>query len=419
MKRSRRISVAILFQAGAVFTAAFTLSVNADERANETDFMRGTPPPLDARVTKANWFTGPYNRWGLQHVRQIAPTIEISRGDGPVYPLPSTPEPITALQVEDLDGETRTIADWLEASYTDGFLVLYNGNVLAEVYMNSMTKKSYHNYFSMSKSLTGNLAGIFADRGQLDIEAKITDYVPEMVGGAYEGATVRQVLDMTVGIDYSEDYDDPESDVYVYSAAANGTPNPKGLAIYDVLPKLRSGGAHGATFHYVTANTDALGWIVQRASDRHLAELLSTEIWSKLGAERDAYAIADLNGIPWMGGGFNSTLRDAARFGLMMLQDGAINGHQVVPASYIRDIRENAIKTGYPETSYRNHWWVYPRLDAFAAQGVAGQRIMIFPDHDLVIVKLSSWPELSGYHKEGRAYDQRAIDAIIHYVDEQ
>jgi hypothetical protein len=403
----------------AAFGTTFGFAAYADQGPGHNDFMQGTPPPLEARVTKANWFMGPYNRWGLQHVRQIAPTIEISRGDGPVFPLPAKSEPITDIPVENLDGEPGTIADWLEASYTDGFLVLHEGDVLSEVYMNSMTRKSYHNFFSMSKSLTGNLTGILADRRQLDIDADIMDYIPEMKGGAYEGATVRHVLDMTIGIDYSEDYDDPESDVYVYSAAANGTPNPRGIAIYDVLPKLRSGGEHGAKFHYVTANTDALGWAVQRASDRHLAELLSTEIWSKLGAEQDAYAIADLNGIPWMGGGFNSTLRDAARFGLMMLQDGTINGQQVVPTNYIKDIQENAIDTGYPGVSYRNHWWVYPNQSAFAAQGVAGQRIMIFPNHDLVIVKLSSWPTLSGYHPAGRAYDQRAVDAIIDYIDKQ
>ncbi|MCH7908226.1 MAG: serine hydrolase [Candidatus Hydrogenedentes bacterium] len=312
-----------------------------------------------------------------------------------------------------------TIADWLKDSYTDGFLVLHKGNILSEVYMNNMTETSYHNFFSMSKSFTGVLTGIIADRGQLDIDAKVSTYVPEMKGGAYGDARVRHLLDMTVGIEYTEDYDDPASDIYTYARASNASPNPEGLTLYDVLPEYPKEGEHGESFHYVTANTDALGWVVQRASNRRLAELIATEIWSKLGAERDAYVICDLNGTAWMGGGLNTTLRDAARFGLMMLQGGSINGNRVVPESFVKDIRENAIETGSPSTGYRNQWWVNPDIGSFEARGVAGQRIIVLPEHDLVVVKLSSWPALSEYHSEGRAYDQRALLAIIDYVTQQ
>lgn len=396
----------------AMLLAAF-ISVPAYAGPNAVDFMQGIPPAPEARVTKANWFVGPYNRWGLQHVREITSTAQISRGDGPVYPLPATPKPIGDIRVTNMERNKATITDWLNDSFTDGFLVLHKGNILTEVYMNSMTETSYHNFFSMSKSFTGNLAGILAARETLDTDADIVSYVPEMKGGAYGDATVRQLLDMTVGIKYSEDYNDPKSDIFLYSMGSNAIPNPKGLTLYDVLPTFKKEGEHGEKFHYVTANTDALGWVVQRASNRRLTELLSTEIWAKLGAERDAYVISDLNGTAWLGGGLNTTLRDAARFGLMMLQEGSINGNQVVPASFIKDIQANAIPTGFPGQSYRNQWWVYPDIGAFAARGVAGQTIVVVPEHDLVIVKLSSWPALSGYHRKGRAYDQRALVAII------
>ncbi|MFP6595821.1 MAG: serine hydrolase [Candidatus Hydrogenedentota bacterium] len=409
-KHSKKLLFAI-----AILTAPL-LSLPTYAGPDATDFMNGTPPAPETRVTKENWFVGPYNRWGLQHIREITSTIEISRGDGSVYRLPSKPKPIADIPVKNLDGEDGTISDWLEASFTDGFLVLHEGNILAEVYMNTMSDDSYHNFFSMSKSFTGNLVGIIADRGQLDTNAKISKYVPEMKDGAYSDATVRHLMDMTVGIKYTEIYDDPNSDIYVYAAASNASPNPEGLALYDVLPNYPKEGKHGAKFHYVTANTDALGWVVQRASKRHLAELLSTEIWAKLGAERDAYVISDLNRTPWMGGGLNTTLRDAARFGLMMEQGGKINGKQVVPGDFIKDIQKNAIDIGAPGQGYRNQWWVYPELNAFAARGVAGQTIIIVPEHDLVIVKLSSWPALSGYHPQGRGYDQRATVAIVDYV---
>ena len=392
------------------------ISVPLYAEPDADDLMQGIPPAPEARVTKANWFTGPYNRWGLQHVRQITPTVEISRGDGPVHRLPRNRKPIDRIPVSNVDGAEVSIADWLKDSYTDAFLVLHKGNILSEIYMNNMTENSYHNFFSMSKSFTGNLTGILAERGLLDTEARVDSYVPELKGGAYGDATVRQLIDMRIGIKYTEDYDDPNSDVYVYSRGANSVPNPEGLTLYDVLPTFRKKGVHGQEFHYVTANTDALGWVVQRAANRRLGELLSTEIWAKLGAERDAYAICDLNGIAWMGGGLNTTLRDAARFGLMMLQEGSIGANRVVPAGFIKDIQQNAFATGFPGLSYRSHWWVYPGLNAFAAQGVAGQRIMVFPERELVIVKLSSWPTLSGYHPKGRGYDQRALRAILDYI---
>jgi CubicO group peptidase (beta-lactamase class C family) len=407
-RRTIGLTLALLFVA--------TLQVAATPGPDASDFMVGSPPPIEARVTKANWFMGPYNRWGLQHVREITPTIEIPRGDGPVHKLPKNPKPIGNIPVKTMDGKPGTITDWLDASYTDGFLVLHKGEILTEVYMNSMTDRSYHNFFSMSKSFTGTMAGIIADRGLLDTTAKVSKYVPEMIGGAYGDATVRQLMDMTIGIKYSEDYDDPEADVYVYAASSNANVNPTGLAMYDVLPKFAKEGEHGKKFHYVTANTDALGWVIQRASKRHLAELLSTEIWSKIGAERDAYVISDLNRTPWMGGGMNATLRDTARFGLMIEQGGNSDGKQVVPAAFVRDIQENAFATGYPGMSYRSQWWVRPNEGRFAARGVSGQRIIVYPDLDLVIVKFSSWPALSGYSPKGGAYDQRAVRAIVDYV---
>ena len=397
-----------------------SLAIGANaEPPSASDFMNGAPPAADTLVTKANWFVGPYNRWGLQHVREITSTREISRGDGPTLKLQKKAAPITNISVTDIAGHSATVADWLNASYTDGFLVLHKGKILSEVYMNDMTDRSYHNFFSMSKSFTGNLAGILIDQGKLNPDAKIESYVPEMVGGAYGDATVRQLLDMTIGIDYSEDYDDPTADVYVYSAASNANPNPQALKLYDVLPKFKKAGNHGEKFHYVTANTDALGWVLQRASKRALGELLETEIWSKLGAEQNAYVISDLNGTPWMGGGLNSTLRDAGRFGLMMLNGGKVKRAQVVPTAFIKDIQANAIQTGFPGLSYRNQWWVNPNNNSYSARGVSGQRILIAPGLDLVVVKLSSWPALSGYHPEGRAYDARAFDAIMSFVGDR
>ena len=162
MKSSRPLTTTLLSAIAMLTAITFTPSAHAAPDVD--DLMKGIPPAPEARVTKANWFVGPYNRWALQHIREITPTVETSRSDGRVYELPSTPKPISDIAVINLDGKEGTIADWLEASYTDGFLVLHKGNILIEVYMNNMSDDSYHNFFSMSNSFTGNLAGIIAYR---------------------------------------------------------------------------------------------------------------------------------------------------------------------------------------------------------------------------------------------------------------
>lgn len=389
---------------------------------NGADFMRGYPPKPTRRVTKANWFIGPFNRWGLQHVREITATTEISRGDGPVAEFETEYRPLLELGVENLEGDTVTIRQWLRDSYTDGLLVLHNGRIATEVYMNGMTDRTHHNLFSVSKSFAGNLAGILAHRGQLDLDAAVGAYVPELKGGAYGDATVQHLLDMTVGIEFVENYNDVTSDIFRHAQATNATTNPQQLTLYGVLPSYPKKGDHGDAFHYVTADTDALGWVMQRATGRHLAELLETEIWSKLGAERDAYVIVDLNGAPWLGGGLNITLRDGARFGQMMLQNGFFNGRQIVPAEWVETLRsDDVVPTGENlplDIGYKNKWWIYHDLNGFAARGVSGQRIVVLPEDNTVIVKFSSWPQLDQYHPDGEQYDVRAYRAIAEYLTE-
>lgn len=391
----------------------------ARERAPDSsaDFMRGYPPNPARRVTRANWFVGPFNRWGLQHVREITATTEISRGDGPVAELPSEYRPLLELEVEDLQGETVSLHQWLRDSYTDGLLVLHNGRIVTEIYLNGMTDRTHHNLFSVSKSFAGNLAGILASRGDLELDATAGSYVPELAGSAYEDATVQHLLDMAVGVQFTEIYDDITSDIFRHAQATNAAPNPQQLTLYGILPTYPKAGEHGEVFHYVTADTDALGWVLQRASGRHLAELLETEIWSKLGAERDAFVIVDLNGTPWMGGGLNVTLRDAGRFGQMMLQNGFFNGRQIMPAEWIETLRAgDDLPTGSNpplEIGYKNKWWIYHDLNGYGARGVSGQRIMVLPEDNTVIVKFSSWPQLAQYHDEGELYDVRAYRAIV------
>lgn len=397
--------------------AGFGGTARGQAPAGAKDFMAGFPPDAAKRVTRANWNVAPFNRWGFQHVREITATTEVSRGDGPVSKLEVEPRPLLDLPVEDLTGKRGTIRQWLEDSYTDAFLVIHGGKIVTESYLNGMTERTAHNLFSVSKSFAGTLAGIIADQEKLDRQAVVSKYVPELKGSAYESAKVQHLLDMSVGVKFVEDYGDPTSDIYRYSQATNAMPNPQNLTIYGVLPIYPKEGEHGEKFLYVTPNTDALGWVLERATERPLAELLSREIWSKLGAERDAYVICDLNGTAWMGGGLNATLRDIGRFGQMMLHNGKVNGEQIVPAAWIAEIRSGGdLPTGRNpplKIGYKNKWWVYHDLNAIVARGVFGQRIVVLPESDTVMVKFSSWPAAGGYHEQGEQYDVRAYRAIV------
>jgi CubicO group peptidase (beta-lactamase class C family) len=229
--------------------------------------------------------------------------------------------------------------------------------------------------------------------------------VPELAASAFGSATVRQVMDMTTGIKFSENYADPNAEVWAHGAAGNPLPKPKDYtgprSYYEFLQTVKPEGVHGEAFHYRTANTDALGWILARVTGKSVAQLLSDRIWSQMGAEQDAYMSVDSIGTPFAGGGLSTGLRDLARFGEMIRNNGVANGRQIVPAMAVADIRRGAsqadfAKAGYaqlPGWSYRNMWWVtHNEHGAFAARGVHGQTIYIDPKAEMVIARFASHP---------------------------
>jgi hypothetical protein len=257
----------------------------------------------------------------------------------------------------------------------------------------------------MTKSLTGLLAEILVTEGRLDDTSKVAAIIPELSRSAFGNATVRQVMDMTTALDYSENYADPKADIWAYSAAASPLPKPKGYkgpnGYFEYLQTVKQDGVHGKAFGYRTINTDALGWIVSRVTGKNLAELLSERIWKRMGAEQDAYMTVDSKGTPFAGGGLSAGLRDLGRIGLLMLNDGEINGQQLFPQKAVEHIRaggdKNAFaKAGYKTLeggSYRSMWWIFHnKHGAFAARGVYGQTIYVDPTAEMVIVRYSSFP---------------------------
>lgn len=226
----------------------------------------------------------------------------------------------------------------------------------------------------------------------------MTKYVPELRDGAYADATVRQVMDMTVGVKYSEVYTDPQADVWDYARTGGMLPtgpNYQGpRSFYEFLVKLQKEGKYDQAFTYKTSNAEVLACIVKRASGKPLAALLSETMRQKMGAEFDAYFTVDS-----VGGGPNTSLRDLARVGETMRLGGRFNGQQIIPAAVVKDIRKGGdpskfATAGYttlPNWSYRNMWWVSD-YGAYTARGIHGQVIYVDPKAEMTIVRYAPHP---------------------------
>jgi len=258
---------------------------------------------------------------------------------------------------------------------------------------------------SMTKSVTGLLAEILVAEGRLDDTVKVSKIIPELANSAFGSATVRQVMGMTTALDYSEDYSDPKADIWIYSKAASPLSKPKNYrgpnGYFEYLQTVKQNGVHGEAFGYKTINTDALGWIISRVTGKDIAHLLSERIWSRMGAEQDAYMTVDSKGTPFAGGGLSAGLRDLGRIGLLMLNGGEINGQRLFPQEVVEHIRAGGDKKAFAKAgyrtleggSYRSMWWIFHnKHDAFAARGVHGQTIYMDPTAEMLIVRFSSFP---------------------------
>ena len=369
--------------------------------------MQGFPPPPDKtiRFNDGSSSRFPNTRWSFSHFRELVPTATVSRGEGPVVPLPRAERDLGGVAITTMDGKPITFNDALQLTYTDGIVVLHKGKIIYEKYFGEGGPQQPHIAFSVTKSFVGTLAAVLAANGKLDPAAPVTKYVPELKDGAYGDATVRQVMDMTIGVKYSENYSDPNAEVFDYARAGGMMPVAPGYqgprSFYEFLVKLQKEGGHGDAFAYKTSNAEVLAWIVKRASNQSLAALLSSEIWSKLGAEQDGYFMVDSVGTESGGGGYNTVLRDLARFGEMMRNKGKYNGQQVIPEAAIANItqggkKDDFVKAGYTLLkgwSYRDMWWItHNEHNAYTARGIYGQSIYIDPTAEMVVARYASHP---------------------------
>jgi CubicO group peptidase (beta-lactamase class C family) len=397
-------------------------------------WMQGSPPPAEKLIGQpdSNYFSFPKLRWTVCHIRELLPTKAVSRGlDAPEPLRQSLDGSIDAVRFTPLgSSDAMTWEQSLAANYTDGIIVLHQGRVVYERYFGCLNEQRKHAAMSMTKSLTGLLAEILVAEGTLDDRAKVVTIVPELASSAFGDATVRQVMDMTTALDFSEDYADPKSQIWGYSAAANPLPKPADyegpVGYYQYLQTVAKRGVHGQAFGYRTVNSGALGWIIARVSGKAVSELVSERLWQRLGTEQDAYYTVDALGTPFAGGGLSAGLRDMARLGQLMLDEGQHKGEQLFPTEVVQTIRAGGdkqafAKAGYktlPGGSYRAMWWVLHNDNgAFAARGVHGQTLYIDPTAEMVIARFASHP--SAKNTDNDPTSLPAYQALAEHLMEQ
>lgn len=403
--------------------------------ADELGLMQGFPPPEDKRVNRTNAIFGvPFNRWSYQNMRTLFPSANIPASLEPRPVAVTIDGGIERLAYKRADGTGVDFDTFLKETYTDSFIVIKGDRIVYERYLNGMDANRPHQMMSVTKSFAGMFGLMAVADGYLSENDPVTKYVPELAAsGGFKDATFGEVEDMTASVDFSEDYADPDSGISQYSKVLGMKEAPAeeipADSIYSYLVTLPKDEKHenGEIFHYQTPKTDVVNWVTNRATGKSFMNGL-TKLWSAIGAEGETYVLLDRNGTLFAGGGLNATPRNLARFAMMMLNDGKVDGEQIIPLEVIEKLSAGASTDAFingPDASglladghwsYRAQWWVRrtPGKEAINALGVNGQWITIDRDRDIAFIKQSSQPVSSS--SEYDDYVINAIDAITAYL---
>jgi hypothetical protein len=304
---------------------------------------------------------------------------EVPRGDAPVINLPKGPP--AALP--------SGVAQYVKDRSVTSMLVLKDGGIVHEAYYKDTTDTDLRISWSVAKSYLSALMGVVLADGDIDsIDDPVTKYVPALTGTAYDGASIKNVLQMSSGVTFDEDYLDSNSDINRMGRvlALGGTMDGFTAALSDTFA------APGDEMKYVSIDTHVLGMVIRGATGRDVASLLSEKIISKLGYEAAPYYLTDGESVAFVLGGLNVTTRDYARFGQMILQDGQFNGQQIVPADWLAASTIPSAKTKTGELNYGYQWWMPkdPREGEFYGHGIYGQYLYVNRPKGVLIVVTSA-----------------------------
>ena len=344
------------------------------------------PPAVQDLRRKMN--DADVNALTFHEMDKLFTTRTVARS-GEVWRLPREDHPLDFTYVH--DGQRHTPEEFLERTFTNALLVMKDGRIVAEIYRNNTDERTRFMGWSMTKSVTSILLGCALQEGRIkSLDDPITSYLPELKGGGYEGATIRQIMQMRSGADYEERYDFANPGIAARNHERSLVQNVTRFA--DMARSVKHAHPPGEVWEYKTLDTAVLGWLLERVSGGStIAAYAAQRLWEPLGAERDGFFIMDGppgDGREFNGAGFNATLRDFARVGQMMLQDGKANGRQIVSPEWVR---ESTRASGGPGPGYGYQWWI-PNDHAFQARGLQGQFIYVDRPSRTVVVKLSYFP---------------------------
>jgi CubicO group peptidase (beta-lactamase class C family) len=366
-------------------------------------------------LTVENWLWDMHGTRSAQRLAEFRPLEPISRGNGPVRKLPVDLVDLDHLELVDRTGATVTLGQHLETSYTEGLIVVQDGTVVYERYLNGLQPDTQHLLASVTKSVTATVLGVEIGRGALHRDDRVVDIAPEFAGTSVEDATVGHVIDMTAGTAFTEVHDalaDPtqESDLIRFFRQSGTMPlgDAEPVGVLGLFRELEQGYPHGEHFEYRTPLTCVAGRILEVATGRPYLELVADDVWSRIGAEHDAAMVIDVGGFPFAGGGMTATLRDIARYGLAHLDGGVVAAEQVIPADWIGSTRDGSDDTRRafdlcPQLSdedraawreYRNAFWVVEPGRIYEALGIFGQVCRINTATNTVITRFSAQPML-------------------------
>jgi CubicO group peptidase (beta-lactamase class C family) len=357
-------------------------------------------------AARDNWLDAPYNRWGFRHVPELCRTATIERGSGPVRELPRAERDLAGVAFEHR-GRRSTLDEMLAATFTDGFLVVTDGAIVTERYLDGFEPTDTHLLMSCSKSLTSLLCGVLVGQGRLDPEDAVTRHLPELAGTAWDGSSLQDLLDMRSGVAWDYDVDE----YTILDVSDYRTHERHGRIPRDTEAWIRTipAGDHPpgtGAFRYCSLATDVLGWAASRAGGAPFPELFAREVWSRIGAEQDAQIMLDRSGFAIVEGGICTTLRDLARVGLVCLDDGRAPGGQLVPGSWLERLRRHdpelesafaasaEVDEAAPGAFYHDCWWIDDAArGVYAALGMNGQSLLVHHPSRTVIAKLSTFPD--------------------------
>jgi len=404
-------------------TAANPISAQAPDDRPPQKIEVGKMNPARLLVDEYSYMTQPYSFYYFHHIAELGFRTDWVRKPGIVYPLK---EPTAAFSVKYKfhDGE-YSLDDYLQRNYVTGFLVLHDDQILFEKYLHGANQNSRFVSQSICKSIVSILVGAAVSDGKIQsLGDSVDKYLPYLKSSGYKGVTIRNILEMSTGVSYSEDYRDPNSGAALIGAALlTGKPTFKDFAT-SIKP---TNTKPGTEFNYQSVNTQVLGLLLEKVTGKRLNQYAEEKLWKKIGAQSDAFFYeAKTQPDTCAFACFNATVRDYARVALMMMRGGTLGSNPVVPRSWVHDsttpeadyLRPGSMlaKGGGP-LGYGYQWWIPPGEEGvFEALGIYGQSIYVNPKMHVVIVQTSAWPEPLGggpeLAEESAIVDQRIAHAV-------